>query len=108
MAGGGTPSQVKLKQAARMRASRSPLFLRVGLDDDREEADRELEELLGAVGCVGVEEQRVAGFETVGLAAVAVEHLALEQVDELGPGVLEQGEDLGLLGQGDFSVRVMR
>jgi len=65
----------------------SALVARVGYH--RQKPDRQFSQLLRPVRRVGVEEQRIAGLHRIELRAVAIGDLALQQVDELEPGMLE-------------------
>src|SRR5579863_4897083 len=71
------------------------------VNNNRQHTDRHLNQLFGAVGDVAAKGQRVPGLEQMTALAVPIADLAREDVDEFGAGVLEPGEDLALVGQGD-------
>src|SRR3990172_1907729 len=88
----------------RLLTARSRTYLRLALariGDHRDEADRQLAQLLGPVRGIGVEKQGIAGGERVGLVAVAIADLAFQHIEELDPGVLEQWEHVRFRGQRD-------
>ena len=71
------------------------------IDDDRQHADRHLDQPLRAMRDIAPESERVALFEQIALLAVPVTDLARQDVDELGAGMLEARKYLALVRQGD-------
>src|SRR5476649_2204653 len=52
------------------------------IGNDRDEADRQLAQLFGPMGHVGIEEQGIARRQQIGAVAMAVTNLALQHVEE--------------------------
>src|SRR5882672_12043519 len=92
---------MKVERSVRNRKALVLLFAFARVADDRQEADRELAQLVRTVGRVGIEEQGIAGAHDVGLVAVAVADLALQHVQEFDAGMLEDREDVRLLRERD-------
>src|ERR1700712_991557 len=67
----------------------------------REESDREPGQFHRPVRALAVELQSVTRTQRVAGVTVPVDHGALQQVDQLGPGMLEKWKDFAGLGQGD-------
>src|SRR5271168_968995 len=71
------------------------------IDDDGEICHRALDEDLRTMHRAGVEEQRIAGQQMIGLLSVPVDDLTGEHVDELDAGVAERRVGHGILLQRD-------
>src|SRR3990172_5259807 len=92
---------IEMPQRAPTRAPAPSLLLFARVRGDREEADRELDQVFGAVRRVAVEEQRIARLEAIRRAVVLILHDAFQHVEELAARVLEGGKDGRGLFDGD-------
>ena len=67
---------------------------RTGLNDEREKPDRQLIQLLRAVGRIRIKVERIPRTHRVDMRPVPIDHFSLEDVDELNTIVLEQGKNI--------------